>query len=76
MNTIYHWDHHDKFCQAQKNLFLTYFANPSTLLEPQYLCVIRHQRLSISSDVLMYYTNRVTLRKVWNVNKERKTSGI
>jgi hypothetical protein len=34
------------------------------------------KELSISPDVLVYYTNRVMLRKVWIVNKQRKTSGI
>jgi hypothetical protein len=41
-------------------------------LEPQYLFVLRHQKLSIYPD----YTNHVTPRKVSIVNKQRKTSGI
>ena len=39
-------------------------------LEPQYLCVIPHQKLSNSPVVLVYYTIHVTLRKIWIVNKE------
>jgi len=34
------------------------------------------KELSISPGVLVYYTNHATLRKVWIVNKQRKTSGI
>jgi hypothetical protein len=34
------------------------------------------KELSISPDILVYYTNHVTLRKVWIVNKQRKPSGI
>ena len=34
------------------------------------------KELSISPGILVYYTNHVTLRKVWIVNKQRKTSGI
>jgi len=34
------------------------------------------KELSISPGVLVYYTNHVTLRKVWIVNKQRKTSGF
>jgi len=45
-------------------------------LEPQYLYVLRHHQLSISPGVHVYYTNHVTLRKVWIVNNQRKTSGI
>jgi hypothetical protein len=45
-------------------------------LEPQYLYVLRHQKLSISPGTLVYCTNHVTPRKVWIVNKQRKTSGI
>ena len=32
------------------------------------------KELSISPGVLVYYTNHDTLRKVWIVNKQRKTS--
>ena len=32
--------------------------------------------LSISPGVLVYYTNHVTLRKIWIVNKQRKKSGF
>jgi hypothetical protein len=45
-------------------------------LEPHYLYVLRHQQLSISPGVHVYYANHVTLRKVWIVNKQRKTLGI
>jgi hypothetical protein len=34
------------------------------------------KELSISPGVPVYYTNQVTLRKVWILNKQRKTSGI
>jgi hypothetical protein len=45
-------------------------------LEPQYLyTVLCHHKLLISPGIHVYYTNHVTLRKVWIVNKQRKTSG-
>ena len=42
---------------------------------PQYLCTTKctHRKLSISPGVPVSYTNHVTHRKVWIVNKQRKT---
>ena len=60
--------------RSQVSLFIASVVSPLHYqLEPQYLCVLRHQK--ILPGVLVYYTNHVTLRKVWIV-KQRKTLGI
>jgi len=48
---------------CQVSLFIASVVSPVHYhLEPQYLCVLRHKKLSISPGVLVYYTNHVTLR--------------
>jgi len=44
-------------------------------LEPQYLYVLRLQKLAITPGVIVYCTNHVTPRKVWIVNIEEKHRG-
>ena len=62
---------------CQVSLFIASVVSPLHYhLEPQYLCVLHHKKLSISPGILVYYTNHVTLRKVWIVNKQTKTSGM